>query len=52
MSYKHRIAVIRRFASYLLARDVAPAPVLRRLNLPASTFLAAGAWIDRAEAWN
>lgn len=47
MLYQHRIAAIKRVGTYLLAQGIAPANVLRQLNLPASLLLEDDIWLDR-----
>jgi AraC-like DNA-binding protein len=47
MGYMHKIAAIMRIAPYLLARDVAPGFLLRRLQLPPSLLLEEQVWVDR-----
>lgn len=47
MRFKHRTGAIKRLGDYLLERDVAPAPLLRRLGLPPSVLLEEQGWIDR-----
>lgn len=50
MQYRHRIGSIKRIGDYLLARGVAPADLLRRLQLPTTLLLHEDLWVDRHDS--
>ena len=47
MGFKLRVATVQRVADYLLERDVTPASLLRRLDLPPFALLGEHGWLDR-----
>ncbi|MGE0626113.1 MAG: AraC family transcriptional regulator ligand-binding domain-containing protein [Pseudomonadales bacterium] len=51
MPYRHRISSIKRVGDYLLAKGVAPADALRRIELPSSLLLHDDAWVDRRQSF-
>ncbi len=48
--HRHRIGSIKRIGDYLLARGVAPADLLRRLELPTTLLLHEDLWVDRRDS--